>query len=170
MTIIVEDGAGKSDAQSYCSVAFADAYFQVRNVPAWAALTTEVKESSLVKATDFMEATYSSVWKGAKATAEQALAWPRTGVVIDGFDFSSSDIPMRLKNACAELAYRATTSNLIEDQGQRVVKEKVDVIETTYADYSDPATRYPIVNRMIAPLVSTGVSDGGFQTVRLVRV
>ena len=165
--IIVEDGTGKVDAQSYCSVAFADAYFATRNVTAWALLTQSVKESSLVKATDYLDATYT--WAGSKASSGQSLSWPRLNVVLDGFDVASNTIPVRLQNACAELAYRASAAPLTEDQGQRIVKEKVDVLETTYAEHSDPTTRYTIVGRMLAQLLANTAS-GGMTVVKLVRV
>lgn len=35
MSLIVEDGTGLPDAESYASVAFADAYFTARNNSAW---------------------------------------------------------------------------------------------------------------------------------------
>lgn len=167
--MIVEDGTGKPDANSYASVAFADAYFAARGNTDWAALATGAKESALILGTDYIEATYSQAWKGQKATAEQALSWPRAYVVIDGFDVAKNHIPPVLMNAVCELAMRASAGPLIEDQTQRVVREKVDVIETQYADASDPQKRYPLVARMLAPLTQTASDSGGFQTVRVVR-
>lgn len=170
MTIIVEDGAGLANSESYASVSFADAYFASRANDVWDALDTPAKEAALISATDFIEATYSQSWRGSKATATQALSWPRLDVYLDGFALPAEAIPYRLIQATAELAVRASAAPLVEDQGQRVVKEKVDVLETTYAEFSDPAQRYPLVTRILAPL-TIGATDGGsFQSVRLVRV
>lgn len=167
--MIVENGTGKADANSFTSVAFADLYFSARNRAEWALLSADAKEAALILATDYIEATYSQGWKGQKATAAQALSWPRAYVVIDGFDVSATHIPPVLMNAVCELALRASAGPLIEDQGQRVVKEKIDVIETQYADASDPQKRYPLVTRMLAPLTQSVMDGGGFQTVRVVR-
>lgn len=166
--MIVEDGTGKPDANSFASVAFADLYFSARNRTEWAEIDTDAKEAALILATDYIEATYSQGWKGQKATAAQALSWPRAYVVIDGFDVATNHVPPVLMNAVCELALRANAGPLIEDQAQRVVREKIDVIETQYADASDPQKRYPLVTRMLAPLTQS-VMDGGFQTVRVVR-
>lgn len=168
--MIVEDGTGKSDANSFASVSFADAYFAARGGAAWALLATGVKEANLIKATDYVEATYSQNWKGSKGSAEQALSWPRRYVVIDGFDVASNHIPPVLMNAVCELALKVQDGPLIEDQAQKVVKKKVDVLETTYADNSDPAKRYPLVSRMLAPLTVSSTDGAGFQAVKLVRV
>jgi hypothetical protein len=168
--MIVEDGTGKSDANSYVSVAFADAYFAARNGAAWALLGTPAKQANLIQATDYIEATYGQSFKGQKATAVQALAWPRKYVVIDGFDVASNHIPPVLMNAVCELALKVQDGPLVEDQKQRVAKKKVDVLEVTYADNSDPAKRFPMVARMLASLTTSASDGGGFQSVKVVRV
>jgi hypothetical protein len=38
MSLICEDGSGMATAESYCTVAFASAYFTARAVTAWGAL------------------------------------------------------------------------------------------------------------------------------------
>ena len=58
---------------------------------------------------------------------------------------------------------------LIADQGQRVKREKIDVIEVEYQDYSDPTQRYPFVNRLLSAYLLSS-SDGGFAQVRINRV
>jgi hypothetical protein len=50
-----------------------------------------------------------------------------------------------------------------------VKREKIDVIEIEYQDYSDPTLRYPFVNRMLSPYLLSS-SDGGFAQVRINRV
>ena len=167
--LIPETGTGSSQANSYASVAQADDYFDLRGSQTWISYTTAEKEAALINATDFIEATYSESFKGYKSSATQALSWPRTDVVIDDYDFPSSAIPTRLIDATVQMALRSAGGEvLIQDQAQRVVKEKVDVIETTYAEFSDPQQRYPFVSRLLTPLLKSG-GDGNFQSVRLVR-
>ena len=50
--MVVEDGTGLSNADSFVSVAYADTYFSTRGVSAWASLTN--KEALLIKATDYI--------------------------------------------------------------------------------------------------------------------
>lgn len=168
MAFVPETGAGLSNSNSYASVAQADSYFADRGNAEWAALTTTEKQQALIKATDFLEATYRSAWKGYRVSATQALSWPRVDVVADSFPIPSNIVPLPVTYACAELAIRATTTTLLADQGQQVKREKVDVLEVEYQDYSDPTERYPAVNRLLVPfLLST--SDNGFAQVRVTR-
>ena len=168
MAFVPETGAGLSNSNSYASVAQADAYYADRGNTAWAALSTTEKEQALVKATDYLEATYRSSWKGYRVTSTQALSWPRVEVVADSFPIPSSIVPLPVVYSCAEMALRSTTTELIADQGQTVKREKVDVLEVEYQDYSDPTERYPLVNRLLLPFLQS--SNGtGFAQVRVVR-
>ena len=86
MSLIVEDGTGRADAESYASVSVADAYHTARGNTAWAALaTTALKEAALRKATDYLGQTYGLRWKGYRMTTTQALDWPRELVCRPGF-------------------------------------------------------------------------------------
>lgn len=168
MAFVPETGAGLSNSNSYASVAQADGYFADRGNTEWAALTTTEKEQALIKATDFLEATYRSAWKGYRVTATQALSWPRVDVTADSFPIPANIVPLAVTYACAELAIRATTTTLLADQGQQVKREKVDVLEIEYQDYSDPTERYPSVNRLLVPYLLSS-SGSGFASVRVTR-
>lgn len=168
--IIVENGSIVAGANSYASVAEADAYFLARANQEWALLTNAEKESALILGTDYLEATYSQAWLGEIVSPDQSLSWPRTGVRINGFYVASDSVPLRVKQATYEMAFRASSGDpLIIDQAQRVTKEKVDVLEITYAEFSDPTLRYPYVNRLLSGYLRSGTSSGGFQQPRLVR-
>lgn len=168
MAFVPETGAGLSNSNSYASVAQADSYFADRGNTEWAALTTAAKEQALIKATDFLEATYRSSWKGYRVSSTQALSWPRVEVTADSFPIPANIVPLPVTYACAELAIRSTTSELLADQGQTVKREKVDVLEVEYQDYSDPTERYPLVNRLLIPFLLSG-SSTGFAQVRVTR-
>ena len=45
--MIVENGTGLTDSNSYVSVVFADDYFSARGVSGWDALTVQQKEQAL---------------------------------------------------------------------------------------------------------------------------
>jgi len=113
MALVVEDGTGKSNAESYLSVADCDTYHTNMGNTGWAGDAT-VKEVALRKATKFLDNKFRLRWKGTRTNEDQALAWPRSNVEdIDGFYYDSDGIPQSLKDATAELAVRAIT----EDDG-----------------------------------------------------
>lgn len=90
MAIIVEDGTGKADSNSYVSVSEFNTFSQDRGV----SYTGNV-ESLLIKSMDYVE---SLSFKGYRLSYDQNLSFPRSGVVIDGFELESSTIPRELKN------------------------------------------------------------------------
>lgn len=169
MAFVVETGAGLSNANSYASVAAADDYVSERGIAGWADLGTSAKQQALIKATDYLEATYRDAWKGDRVTQTQALSWPRLSVYVDRFLLDGNIVPQPVVKACIEMAMRSASGEvLIADQGQRVKREKVDVIEVEYQDYSDPTQRYPFVNRMLTAYLKSS-ADGGFAQVAVNR-
>lgn len=101
MSLIVEDGTAKLDAESLVSVAFADDYFDKRGNVAWLDLDDSAKEAALRIATDYVEAFYSSRFRGFRTNPAQALSWPRAGVAKNNVGYSSdfSANPMRMLNS-----------------------------------------------------------------------
>lgn len=165
----IEAGVGHAAANSYVTVAEADAYFLARAIAAWPALTNAAKEASLISATDYIDTTYETQFKGTRASSTQALAWPREGVVVDTVEILPTVIPTRLKRAQMELALKASAGVLLCDETQTVRSEKVDVIEVTYSPGSTAGTLYTFVSRLLAPLVRGGASGGSFSQASLVR-
>jgi len=150
MTLIVEDGTGKSDAESYVSVAEADTYHSNRGNTDWAALSSTKKEQLLRGATDYMVAVYRLRWDGYRYVNTQALDWPRIYVPVRDIcsvnaypEYVDFDIvPTLVKNACSELALKANTETLLDDQGQVTIREKVGPIEVEYDKFSPQYKRY----------------------------
>lgn len=105
MALIVEDGTGNADAQSYISAADATTYHTAHGNASWTG-TDAAKEAALVRATAWLDARYLSRWPGARYTSTQALEWPRSGAVDrDGNDISAM-VPTALKNALCEAALK----------------------------------------------------------------
>jgi hypothetical protein len=151
MALIVEDGTIVTGAESYISVADADAYFSARGNAAWAALTpTATKEAALRKATDYMTGRYGLRWKGDRVSELQALDWPRSSAYANGFLIDSGSVPVAVQRACAELAVRASSDDLAPDVGAQVKQEVVGPISVTYADGARQDTRYALVDSMLA--------------------
>lgn len=70
-------------------------------------------------------------WKGYKKTEDQALRWPRTGVIDpDGHSVDEDSIPTFLKHATAELARYLIDSDRTAETDISGFKEiEVDVIK-----------------------------------------
>lgn len=157
MAFVAEDGTGLADANSLCSVAYADAYFADRGVAAWTGSNT-VKEQKLVAATDYIETRWGQRFRGAVQFPDtpQALSFPRTGIQSD------DAVPVPIQKACAEYALRALSGALAPDptvdaSGRPVAmkRSKVGPIETEVA-YAE-GTRvnefkpYPMADALVAP-------------------
>ena len=167
MTLIVEDGSGKSDSESYISVADASNYHTVRGNTAWAALATDaLREAALRRATDYMRQAYRSRWQGYKVNEDQALDWPRYDVEVEGYAIDSDIVPTEIKNACAELALRASAVDLNPDLTQGVAREKVGQIEVEYDKASPQFTRYRAIDALLSPYLKAG---GGGCSMGLIR-
>lgn len=162
MSFIIENGSIVAGAESYVSVVDADLYHSNRGNAPWALLTTAQKEEGLRRATDYITQVYSLKWKGYRVSLEQSLDWPRVNVERQGFDgyayYDSDIIPNELKNASAEMAYKASQGELAPDLDKRTIREKVDVIEVEYADTGAEYVRYRAIDNMLAPLLEGGSS------------
>lgn len=135
MTLIVEDGSGKTDSESYASVAEADTYHTNFGNTGWTG-TTIAKEVALRNATQFLDTEYHRLWKGARVDDDQALDWPRAFIQDeDGFAIESDIVPVKLKNAAIELALSALTESLAPNQSSPVgsikrTRKKLAIMET----------------------------------------
>lgn len=164
MALETETGTGSATAESYCSVADADAHHTAFGNAGWTG-TDAVKEAALRNATAYMEQAYRSAWKGTKLYKAQALSWPRYGATVDGWDIDSTVVPADVKIACADLALRALTDTLNADQTRAVIREKVGPLETEYSAFSSQSTRYTAIDMALAPYLR-----GGGGVARLSRV
>jgi len=161
MALIVEDGTGRTDAESYISVTDATAYFAARGNTTWAGLASDtVREQLLRKATDYMAQMYRVRWAGSRVTTTQALDWPRAWVPFkdapSGYGacqpyYPNNAVPLVVAHACAELAVRAASSDLAPDVGAQVKQETVGPISVTYADGARQVNAYKAVDAMLAP-------------------
>jgi hypothetical protein len=181
MSLIVETGTGASDSESYLSVVDADTYHLNRGNTLWATITTLEKEQALRRATDYMMGKYRLRWLGRRVLITQALDWPRVGVVLEDFGGSQGRagmgsyglfqvpytiVPLEVKNACAELAMRATMGPLVDDVSQNVTQETIGPITVKYDTTSPQYVRYLQIDQMIRVYLSAG---GNVNMVKLGR-
>lgn len=165
MSLVVEDGTGKADATSYVSAADAQAWASARGLSFTG--NDAAVEKHLLLAMDYVES-FRARFKGSKTTSEQALQWPRTGVVLDSVELTDDTIPAELKSAVIQLAFESQTTDLQPSgTGQEVLREKVGPIETQYAERGSGTLR-PQFNKAMAflePLLRSG--GFGISTLRV---
>jgi hypothetical protein len=152
MAFVVEDGSIVANANSFVSVAEANAYHTDRGNSVWTG-DDAVKQAALIKATDFIQQKYGCQWKGYKVDPiRQPLDWPRAG--IDYVDYQT--IPEKLKNAVCELALEALSEELNPslERGGAVKREKVDVVEVEYMDSASSTTKRPAIDGMLREYLS----------------
>jgi hypothetical protein len=126
-TIVVEDGTGLTNSNSYVSEAELTTYATDRGVT-----ISGTNAVLLIQSMDYIE---SQDFKGYKYTEEQALQWPRGNVSIDGYLIDVDEIPTLLKEAQMETALSIDAgNNPMATVGRATKREKVDVIEVEYMD------------------------------------
>lgn len=160
MAIIVEDGTGKADANSYAAQATADAYFLLRGTTTWTG-TDAVKEAALVRGTQAIDGMYNSRWPGVKASQTQALAWPRYQAWdLDGYPLTG--LPQAVVNAAIEAALiELVTPGALSpslDRGGDIVMEKVGPITTQYSSGAPSVTVYNTIRNALSTIVRVGGS------------
>ena len=182
MAFVVEDGTGLANANSYVSVAEADAYLSLGGYTLWSDLAESERRHALVRATRYLTQMYRLRWKGTRATANQALDWPRNFVeredytypTLNGstfiggyFYYPDNVVPQEVKDVCCELGFRASSGELAPDVGRLKKRSKVDVLEVEYESYAKPYTVYRAIDGFLAPLLK-GAGNGNM--MRLDRV
>jgi len=167
MALITEDGTGRADAESLCTVAYADAYHDARGNMVWATLSTTEKEQALRRSTDYLERTYAMRTCGYRAKTTQALAWPRYMVRRHGgarCEYWPSDaIPNPLAQICAEMAFKAGQGELDQDIDRIIKSETVGPLKTEYMD-SNGVVRYRQIDKMMAQFI-----EGSSSSISMVR-
>lgn len=162
--LIIEDGTGKVDSQSYATVAELAAYAAGRGVALPA--TEPEQEALLINASDFLESlAIDPGFLGVRKTRAQALAWPRTGVAIDGFDILDTEIPRELKLAQMQLAIDSmtvellptavapTTGAVIEETVEGAVSVKYDKPGAVVSDGLLPGATLARASAFVRPLL-----------------
>lgn len=109
-TLIIEDGTGVANANSYVDVAYLDIYAADRGLTIPTADTD--KEIFLLKAMDYLEGRRAE-YQGSKSVATQSLQWPRQLVQVDCSDVAIDSIPEELKKAQCQLVVEQQKRTLL---------------------------------------------------------
>jgi hypothetical protein len=130
---VQNDEGTVTDANAYITIAEYRAYWTDRNVDTSATLDTAV-EGLIVEATQYIDERYeycSCPLEG----RDQTTQFPRYDL-YDRFCNQVEGVPREVKAACAEYAYKSTSTSLsntysASEQGVKKEHDKVDVLETT---------------------------------------
>ncbi len=193
LTLVKEDGMGKTDANSYADVAEGDAYFEGHlYASAWTAATSDTKAAALVMATRLVDSQFQ--FKGFRAHEEQALQWPRErcpdpdrnlvtstplSPVLTSY-VPSDEVPRGVAWAVCEMAREL----LIADRTAAPPGEGISSTQTSTATHdsaggssSQSSTTYskedtrPVISRVAQAMLAKygALIQGGSGSVRLVR-
>ena len=143
MPAVIDATIGGSSANSYVTLAEADAYAANQQWEAtWLAFTDDQRNAALITATSWLQ---TLDWSGTKCNPasddvmlRQRLSWPRSDVTCDGTTAACSFIPYEVESAQVELAFQfAKNPNLmlgstgVSVTGE-VKRQKLDVLEVEY--------------------------------------
>lgn len=155
MAFLVEDGTGLAAATSLVDVATADTFWLDRGDVTWTG-TAAVKQAALIKASDYIRNNAMFRWRGQKSTYAQSMPFPRTGCTERfGQAVPSNVVPWQVAQSTCYLARAALTAELMPDlaHGGMVKSEKIDVLETSYAEGALPTTTIQFVAGLLSPLL-----------------
>lgn len=158
MALVVEDGTGLDQADSYISIEQADVYMATMGHDAWVTAVQADKEKALRQATQYVDSRYR--YKNQPLKPEQSLEWPRVGIPWP---------VKRVLDATCELAVRALAASLYADVAptDAVKSETIGPIKTEYQETQNGGqVQYALVDDLLRPLVATGQLTG----IRLERV
>lgn len=155
--IIVEDGTGLPNANSYINVLDTITYASRRNVDL-TQYTDEQIGAWLLQATDYLQS-YECEYIGVRLTSTQALSWPRTQ--YDPSDYCQPVVPTGVPSQiiaaqCQLVLAQEAGYTLLPNYGNEdyVTRETVGPITVQYADpiATGLRPRFTAVDAMLAPL------------------
>lgn len=145
VTLVVEDGSGLENANTYISLEDADTYFDNRNNQVWSAFEDATKSQALFDAAIALDALYFDRYLSHRIfNNDQALEWPRqTFWALNYRRYDQGTIPKPLKDAQCEIALKALQGLEIYPEERtdiHVTSESVKVGEiSTSKSYKRPA-------------------------------
>lgn len=167
VTLVVEDGSGKTNANTYVSRAEATTYHDAHlYADAWTDADVADQDRALAMATQLIDDYFP--FEGGKVTETQALEWPRWNATDrDGWAIDGDEIPTAVKNATAELARWLLAENRTADDDTKGFKRmKVGPLELE-TDRTDRKPVLPgVVRQMLRPFGAAAATGGVLDLVR----
>lgn len=170
--LIVEDGSGVPNANSYDSCVNAIQYALNRGVTLPADVSCNGQVASwLILGTDFLESFYDR-YPGRPTSYTQALSWPRQCVDFDPDNpFPDDEIPPQLIEALDQCVIAQSQGIVLQpltdhSQGGYVTEDKLGPIITKYSEKIGTTTN-PLLPTVMALLNQILVPTAALRTVRI---
>jgi len=175
VNLIVENGSGLPNANSYCDLDYALEYCTMKGYTSWQSLSETQQKVFIIRGTEFIDNFYN--WRGRKGTSSQALSFPRLDLYDDD-QYLIHGIPEKLKKACLEAAFLNSTTDAetlftTKDENGAIKKQKVDTLEVEYFNNQqnetnleavDYTTIYDILNKLLKGLYKEKGDSGSVCT------
>ena len=169
MDIILQNDSGTIiDANSYTDVSFIDNYHALRGNIDWSNATEANKEIATIKAWQYIDTSFSFI--GYEKTDLQNTEFPRLGLYTSR-QVEITDLPIKLKQAQAEYALIALSSNFTQNEtptsGYTIKSEsnKVDVLSESIEYDTSKGIKtqfsYPTADNLLADYVIGGINGKG---------
>lgn len=167
MTLVVEDGTGLHNADSYVSLHFVNDYASRYGKVGWDELEPDVQEVHIRRATHFADNVYLNDYP--PLNSEQRLAIPSSSLYVRGTKISG--VSIHIKEAVAELAIISVTNDLATIQTDRQPMQRTvkvgDVSKSETFSNEFYKKIFHSVEMMLRPLdrgisnYNSGFSQGG---------
>jgi hypothetical protein len=162
VALVVEDGTGVPDANTYVDSDIVENYFLGDRLARFNGL--DDKDQVLVSATQLVDISYD--WKGTRCGIDQGLAWPRDDVEFEGHVITG--IPAAVKKAVCEAVWLAMTEKSLfsTKNHQVIIRERVEgAVDVSYAGPGDKGnnaiTRFELLDKLLRGLFNTDAPLGG---------
>jgi hypothetical protein len=165
MTLVVEDGTGKPDADAYVTVEDCGTYAVARGLT-FPTSPAGPAEAAIIRATAAIDALYRARFSGQKLNGRtQSLEWPRKCAFdASGSAIDSDEVPFEIVNAVCEAAVRelAAPNSMMPDleRGGQIQMLKAGSVEIQYGANAAAQTTFSIINGLLSGLI--GGSGGLF--------
>lgn len=163
VTLVVEDGTGRSDANALVSLTEAKTYWDGRGT-SYSSYTDDQLNGAIVRASAFL--TNAFVWQGLKVNGrDQVMPFPRHALLDrDNWPVSSTEVPREVVAACSEIAlYEAANPEAMNPQvvlSEKVRSEQVGSIRVEYANIFNNATDARPVLTVVSDLLWPFLANG----------
>ena len=171
MQLILENGCGILDANSYIDIADVEMDLPSTAFEKYQALTPDQQIDRVIIASLFIDSSFN--WLGKRKTLEQGLSWPRLDIYYQGFEVPDSFIPKQLKRACVMIVSLINDFGfeILQNTGEAQVKrEKLGPLETEYfealkVEYLN-SSKFAEINNLLRGLY---YKPGGVLTAEVIR-
>lgn len=160
MAIVVEDGTGMANSNSYASETELDDYCDERAIT----LADGDAEAALIRASSALDGAYRMSYPGYRTLSrDQAMEWPRTAAYdYEGVMIDASTVPYEIKHATFEMAIREVAEPGIMtpdlERGGFIRRMKAGSVEIEYGG-SNNQTIFTIIDGIMSKIIGYGATQ-----------